>query len=358
MQGASSPSRHLALTAILASTTLASAVACQTPQSQPDDSGPAEPSSPFVLDDPPTPPVLEGPPLPLVWEGCTSIYAPGTMGEPDARQAFSPSVLDGRIWFGVKGETNPQRVAMGSIEVADGLPVVTEPHLVIDPDVFGQFFDASSPSALRNEDGSLSLYFDAISDKEGLGLWRCDSDDDEMWRSCGPILSAGTLGSKDAMAAQIPRVVDMGDHLRLWYTALDADGVRRIATARSADGWDWEDATLALDLGAEGTWDTNSLYSAFVFPDAGGYRMLYAGRATYKGYEAKRLIEAWSEDGLVWTRFSQSMDLGCQGEADSWRADAPWVVAEESGWRLYYDGFDDPLTEEGYRSLLTATAAK
>ncbi len=51
-----------------------------------------------------------------------------------------------------------------------------------------------------------------------------------------------------------------------------------------------------------------------------------------------------------------TLDLGCAGNWDAWRVDSPWVVPEGTGWRLYYDGFDDPLTDEGVRRLLTATA--
>lgn len=299
--------------------------------------------------------VLEAP-APLGWEGCALLYAPGTLGEADERMAFAPAPLEDRLWFAVRGQTGPQRVASATLVAGEHGPALEDPAVAVEPDELPLIRDASSPSPIRAEDGSLNLYFDAIDDEGRLGLWRCDSDDDRSWRDCAAVLLPGAEGVADAAAAQIPRVLDMGDHLRLWYTGIDELGMRRILTARSTDGWTWEEARVAVDFGTQGDWDANSVYSAFVWPDAGGYRMLYTGRATWEGYDVKRLIEAWSPDALVWTGFAEAMDLGCAGAEDAWRVDSAWVVPEGEGWRLYYDGFDDPLTDVGNRTLLTAVS--
>ncbi len=290
---------------------------------------------------------------PLAWQDCEDLLDVGSLPPLDEQMVFRPSVVGDRLWFSAKGVDTPQSIAVATL---------TDPVTVDGVDVWVQgfdlgTFDVSSPAAVTRPDGGTAVFFDAWEDGLGLGLWRCDVDADGRPGTCAGVLPQGTHGDLDATSAHIPAVhVDDDGSWRLWYTGMDPGGVRRILASTSEDGWAWSAPELAVDIGDAGSWDDSSAYSPFVWRDATGWRLLYAGRAEHEGYLVKRLIEARSSDAVTWTDHTLTLDLGCAGDWDAWRVDSPWVVPEGEGWRLYYDGFDDPLTEVGVRRLLTATA--
>lgn len=288
-------------------------------------------------------------PVPLAWEGCTSAYEVGSLPDLDSPMVSVPTVVGELGYFGATDAQGVKRIVRATVQEGrflDPLVALTGPTPVGLP---------INPMLLEEADGSWSLFLGGQA-SGGSGTWRCVGEDGREWTDCELVLGAGHHGEYDAMTAILPHVLWMGDHYRLWYTGMSEDHTWRILTATSEDGWSFGEATVAVPLGSEGSWDDTSTYSPFVWEDQGVYRMLYAGRAQHEGYQVKRLIEAWSPDGITWQDFTPSLDLGCAGDADAWRLDAPWVVPEGDGWRLYYDGFDDPITTDGHRTLLTATA--
>lgn len=289
---------------------------------------------------------------PLAWTDCALALDVGSLTPLDDRMVFRPAVLGDRAWFTMSGDIPEQAIGLASLSQPG---VLSEPALFLTGASLGTQ-DASSPAPVVGPDGGVALFFDAWSAGE-LGLWRCDLDPVGQPDRCEGVLATGTHGALDAGGAQIPTVVVDPDGLwRLWYTGLDAGGVRHILASTSPDGWVWEPPTLAVDVGSAGAWDATSVYSAFVWRDGPLWRMLYAGRSEHEGYQVKRLIEAWSDDAETWTDHTMTLDLGCVGAEDAWRVDSPWVVPEGGGWRLYYDGFDDPLTDVGTRRVLSAVS--
>ena len=290
---------------------------------------------------------------PLMWGDCTELMDVGQLSPLDDQMVFRPTVLGDRAWYAMVGVDSPQAI---------GVATIPEPGVFSDPALALEGFDlgthdVSSPAAVARPDGGTALFFDAWEDSAGLGVWRCDLDSEGARETCARVLAQGTHGSLDATSAHIPMVhVHTDGTWRLWYTGMDPGGVRRILATTSDDGWTWTAPVLAFELGSAGEWDDSSAYAPFVWRDATGWRLLYAGRAEHEGYLVKRLIEARSDDAVTWTDHTLTLDLGCAGDWDAWRVDSPWVVPEGDGWRLYYDGFDDPLTDVGKRRLLTATA--
>ncbi len=291
---------------------------------------------------------------PLVWTDCEELLDVGTLPRLDESQVFRPAVLGDRAWYAMRGVDTPQSIALATLSDAT---TWTDIDVYLQGHDLGTL-DVSSPAPVERPDGGVALFFDAREEGLGLGLWRCDLDDQGAPETCASVLRQGTHGTLDSGSAQIPFVhVDEEGTWRLWYTGLDNSRARRILASISSDGWSWETPMLSLDLGTAGSWDDTSLYAPFVWRDATGWRMLYAGRTRFgEEHLVKRLIEARSDDGVSWTDATMVLDLGCEGSWDAWRLDSPWVVPEGSGYRLYYDGFDDPLTEVGIRRILTATS--
>lgn len=290
---------------------------------------------------------------PLAWSDCAELLDIGQRPPLDDQMVFRPAVLDDQLYFSMKGVDTFQSIAVATL--LD--PTTLAPSEVLLQGLDLGTVDVSSPAPVRRPDGGVALFFDAWEDAAGLGIWRCDLDDAGQPGTCASVLPQGSHGSLDATSAHIPAVhVDADGTWRLWYTGMDGGGKRRILAATSDDGWTWSVPVLTFELGTAGSWDDSSAYSPFVWRDETGWRLLYAGRTEHEGYLVKRLIEARSDDALTWTDHTMTLDLGCAGSWDAWRVDSPWVVPAGDGWRLYYDGFDDPLTDVGVRRLLTATA--
>lgn len=302
-------------------------------------------------------------PLPA-WTGCQRAVDVGTLGEGvDDHLVYAPSVLpiDGgyRMWYSVAGWSGSTGIATATS--ADGV-TWADHAVVLRPGAAGESdrFVISSPHVLA-EGGGYVLYYDGNGGPDTGGVHRCASADGLAWEGCALVVAPETLLPYDTNGAQIPFVVRDGDRWRMYYTGVEGT-TYRVLHAESADGVTFTGHRVVLPEGSAGTWDSESAYSPFVAPDpAGGWRMLYTGRAhldpdDVTSYQVKRLVRAWSPDGLAWQDFRLSMDLGCAGADDAWRADEAWVLPEGDGVRLWYDGFDDPLTEVGLRRILTATA--
>lgn len=282
---------------------------------------------------------------PLAWGDCRLLRDVGVLGDIDAKLAFSPSVIGDQLWYAVAPLAGPQAIAHARLQDGE----VVEDRIVLEGGQLGGT-DVSSPAVIAEGEG-YRMFLDAIVGGE-LGIWSCRSADGLRWEGCQKLL--GPHQEADAQAAQIPFALPMPGGLRLWYTGVNARNERSILTAFAADGERFGEAELAIPPGFAGALDATSAYSPFVFHDGQRYRMLYAGRVEEEGYLVKQLIELRSEDALRWEAPARVLQRGCAGAGDAWRVDAPWVVPEGEGYRLYYDGFDHPETSQGRRRLFTA----
>lgn len=121
----------------------------------------------------------------------------------------------------------------------------------------------------------------------------------------------------------------------LYVTLTDVNGVRSIGLADFSDGRARLRDPPVL-VGAEGKFDAEGVSHAAVFAVDGGYRMLYAGTDG----ATTQIGRADSLDGITWsTDHEVAIELG--ESWDSVRMLPGCVVADDSGFALWYSGSDD-----------------
>lgn len=163
-----------------------------------------------------------------------------------------------------------------------------------------------------------------------------------------PILT-GAEGAFDAAGVSSPVVFvgPDGGYLML-YAGQDAEGRVAIGLAESDDGLVWStDHTIALDRGEE--WDSLSVTpGSVVVEDDGSYTLWYTGADGGRS----RIGRATSPDGRVWTRASDTFELGtgAPGEVDDSAVRHPFVLREDGVEHLWYAGFDGDVWSVVYAS--------
>lgn len=296
---------------------------------------------------------------PFAWGPCTLVEDVDVITEVDTKIAASPTVVGTHAWFTIQGDDGRSRIA-----VADEVASVDPPgftwenaRAVLDGSLVGAA-DAGGPAAI-DLGGVTAVYFSGGGEGGKSDIFRCDTPDGDEYVNCAKVLDNADAGDDGAGGIHLPHVLESEGGFRMWFIAIsgDADPIRRLYTATSTDGKTFTDATLALDVGALGEEDANSIYDPFVMRDAGGYRLMYSGLADGDPFSGKRLIEAFSTDGLDWSGFAVTVAPGCQGEYDAYAVDGPWVTMTDAGPRLYLDGRDTLDSETTRRRILTASLA-
>jgi hypothetical protein len=172
--------------------------------------------------------------------------------------------------------------------------------------------------------------------------------------SQAPILT-GAEGAFDAAGVSSPVVFAApgGGYLML-YAGQDDEGRVAIGLAESDDGLAWStDHSIALDRGEE--WDSLSVTpGSVVVEDDGSYTLWYTGADGSRS----RIGRATSPDGRVWTRASDTFELGtgAPGEIDDSAVRHPFVLREDGVEHLWYAGFDGDVWSVVYASRASADA--
>jgi len=146
-----------------------------------------------------------------------------------------------------------------------------------------------------------------------------------------------------------------GSRYHMWYGGFSAATGVVIDTV-SADGitWDppgWNEAHMGL-------FEDHSPYSDHYRPSVvpapqGGYWVFYYD-ATHRFDDQWRVIaRSWGEDGVHWSQEAIVLEPGEPGTWDAFRVWAPWIVAGDDGYRLYYAG---RATDYGPVSIGLATS--
>lgn len=298
------------------------------------------------------------------WQDCALAIDVGPVdGElPADKMVQAPSVVatDAGYSMWLSTESAAHGTAIAGSSSVDGLswaPIVG----AVFPDTAGGTDSrrVSTPSVLYDPDQGWLMYYDGVGADGKVRIHRCTSTDGAVWEDCHLVKELGDVPGVDDEGVEIPYVVRDGELWRMFYCGVTADGVYQILSSTSLDGETWEPGRLLIPPGTQGEYDEIAAYSPFVFRDGKHWRLLYTGRASLttdegEEWQVKRLISAVSEDAETWTDFQLAMDLGCEGTFDAWRVDEAWVLPVDGGWRLWYDGFDDPDYELGTRRILTA----
>lgn len=208
--------------------------------------------------------------------------------------------------------------------------------------------------------GGVSL--DSLDEDTGLGWLSLTSRDGDL--SIGaltvdadgrllplrePVLEAGEEGF-DADGVSSPVVWATGEGYAMLYAGLEG-AVSTIGLATSDDGLVWTRQGQVMDVDSE-AWDGSGIVPGSVqVLDDGSLRLWYTG----SNGEIQRIGSAVSvDDGLSWTREEAEQTRpwafppGSPGDWDDSGVRDPYIVTTEEGQHLYYAGSDGDLWRIGH----------
>ena len=134
-----------------------------------------------------------------------------------------------------------------------------------------------------------------------------------------------------------PSVTKQNGGYMMWVAA-EVGNVSGIFTASSKDGVDWNpDSVPVLTTGANGSWDSASVYGPSVIWNGTEYLMYFSGRA---GLPQTRAIGvAFSTDNVHWREYSHNPIItGGPGIYDSFWARFPNVILDNGTYKMWYTG--------------------
>ena len=114
-----------------------------------------------------------------------------------------------------------------------------------------------------------------------------------------PEISQGFGGNYDSMKVGDPELFWDGNHLLLYYTATGADGIDRIALARSTHLENWEPMGIVLGPGFPGNFDEDGVSNPDIIATEEGIEMHYTGDRN--GW--KSIGRVISQDGYQFIRY-------------------------------------------------------
>ncbi len=145
-----------------------------------------------------------------------------------------------------------------------------------------------------------------------------------------PVLTPGP-DWYDLTALGQPSVLFEDDTIKMWYAGVGTDLAGRICYAWSLDGINWTKEGIVLDLGLSGEWDSGWLDAPEIVRDNSGYKMYFYGDSAWLfSAISSSMGVAFSPDGKNWTRYSGNPVL-TKGLPGEW--DETWVESPA----LYFD---------------------
>ena len=173
----------------------------------------------------------------------------------------------------------------------------------------------------------------------------------------GPLLERGAAASPDGGGVCVPEVRRVGNKWMMWYTAMKIASGQNIhlCLATSADGIQWKKYSgnpVLTENFAKGP-KRNVISRCFVRYAAGLFQMWYShGKPNY------RIKYAESLDGIAWERspIEPVLDVGPEGSWDSQMVEYPEVDVVDGRWRLWFCG--NGFGSVGYAEGVPETAIR
>jgi predicted GH43/DUF377 family glycosyl hydrolase len=217
-------------------------------------------------------------------------------------------------------------------------------------------FDAThvaAPSVIK--DGNIyKMWYTGYNDVDYWAIGYATSVDGITWvnqrgngtRGCVLDVRAGQF---DSTFVWQPCVLKDGDVFRMWYTAIDASGHYKIGYAISSDGvnWTYPNGTTPVLTVTPAKFDSARVYMAWVIKDGATFRMWYSG---HNG-SILQLGYATSSDGISWTKQNSGNPVlitGALGKFDYSHVQSPFVIKEDSIYKMIYSGVNGSTTSWGY----------
>ena len=163
-----------------------------------------------------------------------------------------------------------------------------------------------------------------------------------------PVLQPGP-SFWDALEIANASVLFVDNTYRMWYSGVDLLDENQIGHAVSPDGINWTKDPLSpvLQFGPQGSWDENELIHPFVIYEDSIYKMWYNG---HDG-NTQRILYATSSDGIDWSRFVDhpALEPGQSGLWDDHELGPLCVLHNQDGYHMWYTGFNQSgLIQIGY----------
>ena len=175
---------------------------------------------------------------------------------------------------------------------------------------------------------------------------RAASEPDGLNISPNPVASSTAAGSPipgwDGRRVIDPVVIKEGSLYKMWYTGEGLDWKWRIGYATSPNGIHWTKyaGNPVLDVGLEGTWDSDVARVSLVLKSEGIYHMWYNGNGHSRfGY-------ATSPDGINWTKYADNpvFDVGSPSSWDESMVLLAGMIHEAGSYKMWYTGQDSSGT--------------
>jgi predicted GH43/DUF377 family glycosyl hydrolase len=160
-------------------------------------------------------------------------------------------------------------------------------------------------------------------------------------RSSGNLVMIKTTNSYEGTYIGSPSVIEDNDTLKMLYAG-NASAEGRILYAYSLDGITWTKQLVpALDVAAMGSWDSYFLDTPDWLKDNTGYKMYYFGDTDNLSNDASIGL-ATSPDGRHWSRMGNTPVLspGNPGDWDGLFVGDPTVVYDGTTYYMWYSGVD------------------
>jgi predicted GH43/DUF377 family glycosyl hydrolase len=171
----------------------------------------------------------------------------------------------------------------------------------------------------------------------GSRIFYATSPDGYTWTRQGLAMNIGLEGTYDTDGVSFPAVIKEGGTYKMWYSGHDGSNWR-ILYATSLDGMSWLPQGLAINLGfPPSDYDHFAVFEPAVVKDSQGtYHAWYTGSdgANY------RILNATSSDGLVWTKLGLSMDIIPGTPEDSKVLPGSAIIQPNSVVSMWYGGVD------------------
>jgi len=129
-------------------------------------------------------------------------------------------------------------------------------------------------------------------------------------------------------------IIDSGTY-KCWYTGNDGTN-DRVIYCEGPDGINWSSFQLAININAEGTYDTTNTSTPSVIKDSSTYKCWYTGN---NGTNS-RIIYCDSSDGITWINHQLVIDISSEGVYDINQTLAPSVIKDSSTYKCWCTGYD------------------
>jgi len=196
------------------------------------------------------------------------------------------------------------------------------------------------PCVIKESDTSYKMWY-AGSNGSNWRIIYASSTDGINWTAYQVVVDVADEGTYDDHGAHAPFVIKESDtSYKMWYSG--ADGTHyRIIYATSADGINWSNHQMVLDINQEGTYDDSSVHTPYVIKESDtSYKIWYSGYS-WPSNANWRIMYAESSNGTSWSNHQMIINIAAEGTYDNVGLLTPCVIKEsDTSYKMWYSGYD------------------